>query len=57
MAYVVTKKLCIACGACEVECPTGCITMKPDTAVVDGSRCIECGACWNVCPTDAPNPE
>jgi len=56
MAYVVNKD-CIACGACEYECPTECITMRPDTAVVDGSRCIECGACFNVCPTDAINPE
>lgn len=57
MAYVVTNKLCIACEACIPECFTECITMTPNTAVVDGNRCIECGACRYVCPTDAINPE
>lgn len=64
MAYVINKD-CIACGACEVECPTECITMTGENcygnhdhkAMVDGNRCIECGACYNVCPVDAPNPE
>ena len=58
MAYVVNKD-CIACTACEYECPTECISMTGPghTAAVDSDRCIDCGACFNICPTDAINPE
>lgn len=54
MAYIITDD-CIACGACEPECPTDCIS-PGDIYVIDADACIDCGACANVCPTDACQP-
>lgn len=53
MAYKITEA-CISCGACEPECPVGCISAGDDLYVIDESACIDCGACANVCPVDAP---
>lgn len=53
MAYFITEA-CIACGACETECPVECISAGDPTYVIDPDKCIECGACANVCPVDAP---
>jgi ferredoxin len=50
---------CIACGACEPECPNGAISQGGDLFVIDASKCDECAstggdsACMAVCPTDA----
>ena len=41
MAFKITDD-CIACGACEAECPVGAIS---------------CGACADVCPVGAPVEE
>ena len=46
---------CIACGACEPECPVGAITAGDIYVISDA--CIDCGACADVCPVDAPQPE
>lgn len=46
---------CIACGACEPECPVSCIS-EGDKYVINEEECISCGACAAVCPVDAPNP-
>ncbi len=54
MAYVINED-CIACGACQPECPVEAIT-EGDIYVIDGDLCIDCGACADVCPVDAPNP-
>jgi ferredoxin len=54
MAYKITDD-CIACGACEAECPTDAIS-PGDIYVIDADACIDCGACANVCPTDACQP-
>ena len=54
---------CIACDACELICPSYCITVKGDRLpeskkkratefVVDFSTCSLCGLCLAVCPTD-----
>jgi ferredoxin len=45
--------VCIACGACEAECPVDCITEGDGIYVIDEDVCIDCGACQEVCPTDA----
>ncbi|PID79941.1 MAG: ferredoxin [Clostridiales bacterium] len=53
MAFVI-KDTCVSCGACEPECPNGCITQDDGIYVIDEATCIDCGACANVCPVDAP---
>lgn len=53
MAYVIQDS-CINCGACEPECPVGCISEGDAKYVVDADNCIDCGACANVCPVNAP---
>ncbi|MCL1925464.1 MAG: 4Fe-4S binding protein [Defluviitaleaceae bacterium] len=47
---------CIACGACEPECPVPCIT-PGDIFVIDPELCIDCGSCAAVCPVDAISPQ
>lgn len=56
MAYKITDA-CISCGACEAECPVGCISEGEETYVIDADACIECGACAGVCPVEAPVAE
>lgn len=55
MAYVITEE-CISCGACESECPVGCISEGPEKYVIDADECIDCGACVGACPNDAIIP-
>jgi ferredoxin len=49
---------CIACGACEPECPTKSITEGADIFVIDAATCVECVGhfdnpkCVEVCPVD-----
>ena len=58
MAYVISNE-CIACGACEMECPSECIEMGDEGiyAIVAESECIDCGTCLSVCPVEAPQPK
>lgn len=37
---------CIQCETCEIECPTGALSVYP-TIVVDGSKCTHCHNCLN----------
>ena len=53
MAYVIGDA-CIACGACESECPVGAISNGGDKYVIDADLCVECGVCAGVCPMGAP---
>ena len=46
MAYVINPDLCMACGTCQGECPTG--------AIKEGD--IDCGTCAGVCPCEAIAP-
>jgi ferredoxin len=49
---------CIACGACEPECPTKAITEGDDIFVIDANLCVECighydsPRCVEVCPVE-----
>lgn len=56
MAYLINDD-CISCGACEGECPVGCIGEGDGKYVIDADACIECGACADICPVAAPNPQ
>lgn len=56
MAYIINDE-CIACGACEGECPVSCISEKGGKYQINAEECIECGACADVCPVDAPQAE
>lgn len=53
MAFTINDD-CIACGACESECPVSAITEGSDKYVINPETCIDCGACASVCPVDAP---
>ena len=55
MAYIINEE-CIACGACEAECPVNAIVAGDGKYDIDAEACIECGACADVCPVSAPNP-
>ena len=52
MAYVISDD-CIACGACESECPASCISQEGDKYIISKDDCVDCGACAGVCPVDA----
>lgn len=41
---------CIACHACEEECPAGAIAVE-DFSVIDPNICEACNKCVPVCPT------
>ena len=51
MAYVINEGCCIACGACEGECPVSAISANDEGArVIDADTCISCGSCAGACP-------
>lgn len=57
MAMLINEE-CIACAACEPECPNEAITAADPIYVVDPDKCTECvGAadtpqCVEACPID-----
>lgn len=59
MANAILVSECIACAACEPECPNGAISAADDTFVIDANLCDECAAnggesaCKAVCPVEA----
>lgn len=57
MAYQINTDECTACGACEMECPTGSIREKDGTYIIKAKTCTECDGdelpkCIEVCPTE-----
>ncbi len=62
MAFKITEE-CIACGACEPECPNTAISEGDEIYVIDPGRCTECVGffgtqqCAEVCPVDAAVPD
>lgn len=52
MAYKITDE-CVACGACEPECPVEAISEGDPIYVIDPEKCTDCGACADVCPSEA----
>lgn len=51
MAHKISEE-CIACGACQPECPVECIS-EGDKYEIDADTCIDCGACVPACPVEA----
>ncbi len=52
MAYTINTDECIACGACEAECPEAAISEVDGMYVIDAAKCEDCGSCTDVCPVD-----
>lgn len=50
---------CIACGACESDCPVNAISEGDTQFEIDSDKCVECQGyfdepqCVSVCPVDA----
>lgn len=61
MAMKITDE-CIACAACEPECPTESIYEEDGTFVINADTCVECEGhydepqCVAVCPVDCIVP-
>ena len=57
MAMKITDE-CIACGACESDCPVEAITEGDTQFEIDPDKCVECEGyspspqCVDVCPVD-----
>ncbi|MBN2586537.1 MAG: 4Fe-4S binding protein [Candidatus Fermentibacteraceae bacterium] len=51
MAHKINDE-CIACGACQSECPVDAIS-EGDIYSIDPDTCIDCGACVSACPVGA----
>lgn len=51
MSRIITSD-CIACGACQPECPVDAIK-EGDIYSISADVCNDCGACEPVCPTEA----
>lgn len=57
MALKITEE-CIACGACEAECPNAAISPGDEHYTIDPAKCTECVGffdeeqCKVACPVD-----
>ena len=56
MAYIITDA-CVACGACESECPVNAIAQGESIYEINPESCIDCGACAAECPCSAIEAE
>ena len=52
MAHKITDS-CLACGACQPECPVEAIKEGDPIYTIDADTCIDCGACADTCPSGA----
>ena len=62
MAIRITEE-CVACGACEDECPNTAISLGDSVFVIDPKLCTECvgfhdlPSCQDACPIDCCLPD
>ena len=47
------KSACLGCKKCEMNCPTGAVTVTDNLASIDYTKCVRCIACAELCPTHA----
>lgn len=64
MSFTIVMERCIACGACEMGCPTGAVhqptpQITPPAFWIATNRCSDCGVCASMCPIDCilPDPD
>jgi nitroreductase/NAD-dependent dihydropyrimidine dehydrogenase PreA subunit len=52
---IISKDLCIGCGACIDVCPRNCFELRDDEQKAEyvHDRCFSCGHCISVCPEGA----
>ncbi|AFY69656.1 NIL domain-containing protein [Thalassoporum mexicanum PCC 7367] len=52
---VIDENICVDCGLCTGVCPTGALTLNPETYKLNfaRSRCIVCEQCIPSCPVEA----
>ena len=56
MAHKINPDICVACGTCICECPTGAIS-EGESYKIDPNICIDCGTCADACPSGAISPD
>ncbi|MEM9538828.1 MAG: NIL domain-containing protein [Cyanobacteria bacterium P01_E01_bin.42] len=52
---LIDEESCIDCGLCTGVCPTGALTLEPETFKLQfhRSRCVVCEQCIPTCPVQA----
>jgi L-aspartate semialdehyde sulfurtransferase ferredoxin len=52
---MIDENLCVDCGLCTGVCPTGALSLQPETfrLTFGRSRCVVCEQCIPACPFDA----
>jgi ferredoxin len=53
MMLKVRRDMCLGCGLCAENCPTGAISLRWGQAVIDQSKCNHCRLCLDICPRAA----
>ncbi len=50
---IVNKALCIKCGLCVKDCPSGALAIEKGGAEATDAQCLQCGHCVAICPQNA----